>query len=181
MGRPMTPMPMKPICMVIYPFCLFHFDDDGSAFDNIALLVVDVPYFARVGGSDGMLHFHGAEDYEYLALLHHVPVMRLNFDDGSGHRRGERFLRSGDAASTRGYVHVGRLAPLQAKQLPAQIDMCLAIDMLYVGLKLFCSPTKQHEVIAAGGIGDIFRRTVVNLDAPTVRYSPILQRVSGKR
>src|SRR6266705_1661088 len=83
-----------------------------------------------------MLHFHGAEDYEYLA-------------------------------------------PLQAKQLPAQIDMCLAIDMLYVGLKLFCSPTKQHEVIAAGGIGDIFRRTVVNLDAPTVRYSPILQRVSG--
>src|SRR5258708_20174509 len=100
MGRPMTPMPMKPICMVVYPFRSFHFDADASAFDDVALPVVDVPYFARVGGGDGMLHFHVAEDYEYLALLHHVPVIPRNFDDSSSPLRGARFLRTGDAAST---------------------------------------------------------------------------------
>src|SRR5215472_10344885 len=140
MGRPMTPIPMKPICMVVYPFRLLHFDDDGSSCDNITLAVVDVAYFARARGSNSMLHFHGAEDDEYLALLHYVPVTRLDFDDGSGHWCGEGLLRSGDAVSTRGTVHVGRLAPLQAIQLPAQIYLCLAVDMLHVGLKLFWPP-----------------------------------------
>src|SRR6266567_8296145 len=118
MGRPMTPIPIKPSCMVVYPFRSFHFDNDGSAFDNVSLLVVDVPYLARVGGGDGMFHFHSAENDEYLALLHCVPIAHLDFGDGSGHGRGERFLQAGDAAPTRSYVHVGRLPPLQAIQLP---------------------------------------------------------------
>src|SRR5579884_2416611 len=61
MGRPMTPIPINPTCM-IQMILSFHFYDDRSTFDNLALMAVNTPYLAFIGSHNGMLHLHGAQD-----------------------------------------------------------------------------------------------------------------------
>src|SRR5205807_9551244 len=100
----MTPMPIKPTCMKIHPF-LLHFDSHGSAFDDIAFLVVDMSHLAGVGSGNGMLHLHRAEDHKRLALLDGIAIVHMYFGDGTGHGRGEGFLRMGDIAPASGCIN----------------------------------------------------------------------------
>src|SRR2546429_3558894 len=79
-GRPMTPIPIKPICIIVvflnfYRFviiCLFlwyfllHFSQHNSSFYYRTFLIKDMAYFACVRSCDGMFHFHGVEDHQYL-------------------------------------------------------------------------------------------------------------------
>src|SRR5579883_440074 len=90
MGRPMTPMPIKPICIEV--LSLFHFDQHGPAFDDISLFVVDMPNLASVGGGDRVLHLHSGQDEQDLALLHLLAILHLHLHNGSGHRRGQGLL-----------------------------------------------------------------------------------------
>src|SRR6266699_160505 len=130
MGRPMTPMPIKPICMLICPFRLFHFDEHSLSLNNIALLVVNPPHLALVRRNDRMLHFHGAEDDQYLAMLHHLTILYLHFDDSSRHWRGERFLGAGRIAAVRGRINIWRLTSFKPVHLSMNNDLRLVIQAL---------------------------------------------------
>src|SRR5947207_891237 len=136
MGRPMTPMPIKPICMLICPFRLFHFDENRSAFHNIALLVMNTPHFALVRRNDRMLHFHGAEDDQYLAMLHRLTILYLHFDDGTSHWRGECFLGAGRITAMRGRIDIWRLSSFKPVHLSMNNDLRLVIQALDISANL---------------------------------------------
>src|SRR5438270_7967870 len=93
----MTPIPINPICIKNILSCfslaslvgdqeiLFHFNKRCSAFDDRPLLIMYTAHFTCIGGHNGMLHLHGAENHQHLALFHAITFVYLDFYDGSRH------------------------------------------------------------------------------------------------
>src|SRR5215467_12404770 len=102
MGLPMTPRPIKPICMIVflsfpkvYILCLLsvlHFDYGRTPSDYSTFLVIDMLYLSVVRCCNRVFHLHGAENDQNLVGLNYITIVHLYFDDGTGHGSDERLL-----------------------------------------------------------------------------------------
>src|SRR6266567_3604370 len=117
-----------------------HFNDGRSTIDDRAFSVKDMPYFAGIGSNDGMLHLHGTEDYQHLALFHCIAIVCPNLDNGTSHRCREYFLRMGDITAFRGSVYVRGLTSRQLIKTPVEYDFYPFFEALYIGSRLACFP-----------------------------------------
>src|SRR5256884_2329159 len=134
--------------------------------DDGAFSVKDMPYFAGIGSNDGMLHLHGTEDYQHLALFHCIAIVCPNLDNGTSHRCREHFLSMGDITAFRGSVYVRGLTPRQLIKTPVEYDIYPFFEALYIGSRLACFPPEENKAIMRKCAGEDFCCLRINLNTP---------------
>src|SRR5579859_6441 len=147
---------------------LFHLHDGRTTSHNPSFWKIHMAHDTSIGGGNSMLHLHGTQYYQHLALFNCFTVSNLDFNNCSSHRRGQLFLRLSWIEPLCSCIDIGRLSSFQPVHLSMHIYLRLIFLVLYIGAHLGYTLPKQNQTSIAKYIANTLCWLPINLNIPCI-------------